>query len=108
MSQFTLDGKIIDLKNHKHQNICENRHCRRTKQSEKFCLDHELERILDIGYGLNEFIIPQEFGITAHDYFKNIRRSKFESDKAKLLIQVENYYSIFSKICFISSIVCHR
>lgn len=83
----TLDGKIIKIKKHKHENICQNRHCRKSKQTEKLCQEHEIERLLDVGYGLYEFIIPQQYNITAYDYFKQIRRKKFESDKALLLLK---------------------
>ena len=86
MYQITLDGQICNLKKHyKYENICKHRNCRNKRQTHNLCMDHELDRLLDIGYGLNEYIIPQIFNMTAHEYFKQIRRNKFEFEKSKIL-----------------------
>ena len=51
----------------------------------EFCTFHSIDFVLNYHYALYEFIIPQEYQITAHDYFKKFRRVQFEADKTSML-----------------------
>ena len=84
--QLTLDDKIFRQKKYQKRKKCSWISCPKICfPGSKQCNFHSIEIVLNYHYGLYDFIIPKQYGITAHEYFKMSRRKQFELDKLELL-----------------------
>lgn len=85
MTQLTLDGSTVSIvrKYNRNYKFCKKSECFETVPKENvglYCATHALENILDHGYGLDVFIIPN-----VEAYYKAKRRKDFETQKTKML-----------------------
>lgn len=85
--QLTIDGIVFRPRKrfYEKRKKCSWPNCTKNVFGSNFCESHSIEKTLYFHYGLYEFIIPQQYGITAHEYFKNKRRIQFEIDKKQML-----------------------
>ena len=86
--QLTLDNSIFrpKVRYYEKSKTCDWLRCPNNCYfGSNFCSFHSIYVPLNFGYGILEFIIPQEYKIEAHEYFKKKRRVQFEIDKKRLL-----------------------
>lgn len=86
--QSTLDGIVFRPKVRQYEKTkkCSWRPCIKSCFSgSEFCSFHSIDFVLNYHYALYEFLIPQEYQVSAHEYFKKSRRVQFNLDRKYML-----------------------
>ena len=80
MKQLTLDGGTARPKKRFKEDYkkCSRKWCPKIAETgSELCLEHGIDHVLNYHYGLDEYIIPQVTGWSAHEYYQIRRRQQF-------------------------------